>query len=103
MFAISLYNPGFNYGEFATIRNQVGLNSFKVSVKEYTEKPVPADLQIRLNGVSVKGLTLFSNTIFQRTLTDSKRSLTYWKKERKTLFLPNARWRSGTKAVSSSV
>ena len=31
-------NPNFNYGEFATIRNQAGLNSFKVSVKEWTEK-----------------------------------------------------------------
>ena len=31
-------NPNFNYGEFATIRNQSGLNSFKVSVKEWTEK-----------------------------------------------------------------
>jgi len=31
-------NPNFNYGEFATIRNQSGLNSFKVSVKEWVEK-----------------------------------------------------------------
>jgi len=33
-----LHNPDFNYGEFATIRNQSGLNSFKVSVKELVEK-----------------------------------------------------------------
>jgi len=33
-----LNNPNFNYGEFATIRNQSGLNSFKVSVKEWVEK-----------------------------------------------------------------
>ncbi len=33
-----LHNPNFNYGEFATIRNQSGLNSFKVSVKEWVEK-----------------------------------------------------------------
>ena len=31
-------NPNFNYGEFALIRNQSGLNSFKVSVKEWTKK-----------------------------------------------------------------
>ncbi len=31
-------NPNFNYGEFATIRNKSGLNSFKVSVKEWVEK-----------------------------------------------------------------
>ena len=33
-----LNNPNFNYGEFATIRNQAGLNSFKVSVKEWVKK-----------------------------------------------------------------
>ena len=30
-----VYNPNFNYGEFATITNQSGLNSFKISVKEF--------------------------------------------------------------------
>ena len=29
-----VYNPDFNYGEFATIRNQAGLNSFKIGVLE---------------------------------------------------------------------
>lgn len=33
-----IYNPDFNYGEFATIRNQSGLNSFKISVKEFVAK-----------------------------------------------------------------
>ena len=32
-------NPNFNYGEFAIIKNQAGLNSFKVSIKELVEKP----------------------------------------------------------------
>jgi hypothetical protein len=31
-------NPNFNYGEYATIRNQAGLNHYKVSVKEWVEK-----------------------------------------------------------------
>src|SRR5271167_4224344 len=31
-------NPGFNYGEFALIKNDAGLNNFKVSVKEWVEK-----------------------------------------------------------------
>jgi hypothetical protein len=31
-------NPGFNYGEFAVIRNQAGLNSYKISVKEWVAK-----------------------------------------------------------------
>jgi hypothetical protein len=33
-----LYNPDFNYGEFTLIRNQAGLNSFKISIKEFVEK-----------------------------------------------------------------
>jgi len=34
----SVYNPGFNYGEFATIKSLAGLNSYKLSVKEWVEK-----------------------------------------------------------------
>jgi hypothetical protein len=34
----SVYNPHFNYGEFAVIKSQAGLNSYKLSVKEWTEK-----------------------------------------------------------------
>lgn len=30
-------NPNFNYGEFATIKNQAGLNRFKISVKEWVK------------------------------------------------------------------
>ena len=33
-----VYNPAFNYGEFATIRNQAGLNSFKIGVQEFTAR-----------------------------------------------------------------
>ncbi len=34
----SMHNPGFNYGEFATIRKQAGSNAFKISVKEFIGK-----------------------------------------------------------------
>lgn len=34
----SLNNPNFNYGEFAIIRSQAGLSSYKISVKEWAEK-----------------------------------------------------------------
>src|SRR3989339_1541427 len=34
----SVYNPDFNYGEFAIIKSQAGLNSYKISVKEWEEK-----------------------------------------------------------------
>ena len=33
-----VYNPNFNYGEFAIIKSQAGLNSFKISAKELVEK-----------------------------------------------------------------
>jgi hypothetical protein len=34
----SIYNPNFNYGEFAIIKSQAGLNSYKLSVKDWVEK-----------------------------------------------------------------
>ncbi len=40
-----IHNPVFNYGEFATIRNKSGLNSFKISVKEFVEKTRAIGLQ----------------------------------------------------------
>ncbi len=33
-----IYNPNFNYGEYATIRSKAGLNNYKISVKEWAEK-----------------------------------------------------------------
>ena len=33
-----IHNPNFNYGEFAIIKNQSGLNSYKISVKEWVSK-----------------------------------------------------------------
>ena len=41
----SVYNPDFNYGEFATIKSQAGLNSYKISVKEWVEKTNAIGLQ----------------------------------------------------------
>lgn len=34
----SIYNPDFNYGEFAAIKSFAGLNSFKISVKEWVAR-----------------------------------------------------------------
>ncbi len=34
----SMFNPNFNYGEFAIIKSNAGLNSFKISVKEWQER-----------------------------------------------------------------
>jgi len=34
----SVYNPNFNWGEFAIIKGQAGLNSYKLSEKEWVDK-----------------------------------------------------------------
>ena len=34
----SIYNPKFNYGEFAIIKSKAGLNNYKISAKEWVEK-----------------------------------------------------------------
>ncbi len=41
----SIYNPLFNYGEFAIIKSQAGLNSYKISVKDWVEKTNAIGLQ----------------------------------------------------------
>lgn len=33
-----IYNPNFNYGEFAIIKSQVGLNNYKISAKEWAKQ-----------------------------------------------------------------
>lgn len=43
----SIYNPNFNYGEFAAIRNKSGLNNFKISVKEFVAKTNAIGIQAK--------------------------------------------------------
>ncbi|RLD56147.1 MAG: KilA-N domain-containing protein [Bacteroidetes bacterium] len=43
----SVNNPSFNYGEFATIKSQAGLNSYKISVKEWVKKTNAIGLQAK--------------------------------------------------------
>lgn len=42
-----LNNPNFNYGEFAIIKNQAGLNGYKVSAKDLIEKANIISIQSR--------------------------------------------------------
>ena len=42
-----VYNPNFNHGEFATIKSQSGLNSFKISVKEFVARTNAISLQAK--------------------------------------------------------
>lgn len=42
-----VHNPSFNYGEFATIISQSGLNSYKISVKEWVAKTHAIGIQAK--------------------------------------------------------
>jgi|GEM_PF-1583084 len=42
----SIYNPLFYYGEFAIIKSQAGLNSYKISVKDWGEKTNAIGLKV---------------------------------------------------------
>ena len=42
-----VYNPHFNSGEFAIIKSQSGLNSFKISVKEFVSRTKAISMQAK--------------------------------------------------------
>ena len=42
-----IHNPDFNYGEFDLIKSQAGLNSYKISVKEWVAKTNAIGLQAK--------------------------------------------------------
>ena len=43
-----VYNPNFNYGEFAIIKSRAGLNSFKISGKEFVTRTNAISLQAKV-------------------------------------------------------
>ncbi len=50
--------PDFNYGEFAAIKSQAGLNSYKISVKEWVsnfihEEPPQSERLVKLNQMQI--------------------------------------------------
>ena len=64
-----MYNPNFNYGEFAIIKNKSGLNNFKISVKEWTERTNAIGL-IAKTGVACCLMHNRENTDYQNFLAD---------------------------------
>ena len=44
-----VYKPNFNYGEFAIIKSQAGLNSYKISVKEFERLKAEEQKQLGWN------------------------------------------------------
>ena len=62
-----VYNPDFNYGEFATIRNQAGLNRFKISVKEFVTRTNAICLQAKAGRYTKRVLSfLLKKCLFLR-------------------------------------
>ena len=61
----SVFNPAFNYGEFAIIKSQAGLNSYKISVKEWVEKPtlLASKLPLGVTGAHLRIPTSPSNLV----------------------------------------
>ncbi|MBD9160295.1 MAG: KilA-N domain-containing protein [Bacteroidales bacterium] len=57
----NVYNPNFNYGEFAIIKSQAGLNSFKISVKEFVAKTNAISLQAKAGRYGGTNPTLKGN------------------------------------------
>ena len=56
----SIYNPGLNYGEFAIIKSQADLNSYKLSVKEWVEKTnANSQIQVDLGAVEIYNIFKF--------------------------------------------
>lgn len=61
-----VYNPNFNWGEFAIIRNQSGLNSFKISVKEFVARTNAISVQAkagRYGGTATCGVTYGNGSV----------------------------------------
>ena len=44
----NMFNPDFNYGEFAIIKNQAGLNRFKISINEFVLRTNAICLQAKV-------------------------------------------------------
>jgi hypothetical protein len=55
----SIYNPAFNYGEFAIIKSQAGLNSYKLSAKEWAGRTgAPGNMR---DSATLEQLVVLSN------------------------------------------
>ena len=74
-----VYNPNFNYGEFAIIKNQAGLNIFKSSVKEedsqamenavFIEQGMPhSERLIKLNQIAIHQMSVLESNNKERKL-----------------------------------
>ncbi|MCF7859684.1 MAG: KilA-N domain-containing protein [Candidatus Cloacimonetes bacterium] len=57
-----VHNENFNYGEYAIIRSQAGLNSYKISVKEWVKKKLmnSENLFVRISIISFIETGLFN-------------------------------------------
>ena len=71
-----IHNPDFNYGEFAAIRIQAGLTSYKTSVKEWVDKTHAIGL--RATAGSSGGTYAYTDLAFAFALVLSPESTSYF-------------------------
>jgi len=64
-----IHNPNFNYGEYATITSSAGLNSYKLSVKEWSSKTNAIGLVAK---VDILNVALFGMTAKQYRESNTK-------------------------------
>ena len=53
-----VHNPNFNYGEFAIIKSQAGLHSYKISIKE---KASQTERLRKLNQIAIQQMKLLTD------------------------------------------
>jgi hypothetical protein len=78
----SVFNPAFNYGEFATIKSQAGLNSYKISVKEWVEKTNTSEIMPSNSGTTISPL---ASTRHQLLITRRSKNYQLLTKPRKSI------------------
>ena len=79
-----VYNPDFNYGEFATIRNQAGLHSFKIGVQEFTQRTNAISIMAKAGryGGTYAHKDIYSST--SRRRPENSTGITPWSRWRGT-------------------
>ena len=94
-----VYNPNFNYGEFATIKSQSGLNSFKISVKEFVGTYAHKDIAFEFAMWISPEFKIYIVKEFQR-LKEEEQKLLGWSAKRE---LAKINYRIHTDAIKQNL
>lgn len=90
-------NLDFNYGEFATIRNQAGLSSYKISVKEWVGKTNAIGLKAKAGRYG--GTYAHPDIAFEFGMWNLMKDINAWKDKNLTQNLTQLRIKKLNKAA----